>query len=158
MRKDANVVITQWVWTFSLPSLTVSYRERQKDASYITVSSRPTPDSEPGARIVKSMSIRAAIAKGQIVRLEESSKTGEPVKPAAFEVNKFFRRLSFKHQVRSLRYKSGGRTVLFIWDLDVHWGSVWVITLGDESLFTVLLSLVMSHRCCHALCHRERYD
>ncbi|XP_029294130.1 protein FAM234B [Cottoperca gobio] len=76
----------------------VSYQERQKDASYITVSSRPTPDSEPGAQIVKSMSLRAAITKGQIVRLEESSKPGEPVKPSAFEVNKFFRGLSFKHQ------------------------------------------------------------
>ncbi|XP_070704469.1 protein FAM234B [Pempheris klunzingeri] len=76
----------------------VSYQERQKDASYITVSSRPTPDSEPGARIVKSMSLRAAIAKAQIVRLVESNKTGEPVKPGAFEVNKFFRRLSFKNQ------------------------------------------------------------
>ncbi|KAM8725114.1 protein FAM234B [Acanthopagrus schlegelii] len=76
----------------------VSYMESQKDATYITVSSRPTPESKPGARVVKSMSLRAAIAKGQIVRLEESNKTGEPVKPGAFEVNKFFRRLSFKHQ------------------------------------------------------------
>lgn len=76
----------------------VSYQERQKDAIYITVSSRPTPDSEPGARIVKSMSLRAAITKGQIVRLGESNKSGEPVKPAAFEVNKFFRHLSFKRQ------------------------------------------------------------
>ncbi|XP_074511600.1 protein FAM234B [Sebastes fasciatus] len=78
----------------------VSYQERQKDASYITVSSRPTPDSKPGAQIVKSMSLRAAITKGQIVRLEESSKPGGAVKPGAFEVNKFFRGLSFKHQVR----------------------------------------------------------
>ncbi|XP_054463819.1 protein FAM234B [Anoplopoma fimbria] len=76
----------------------VSYQERQKDASYITVSSRPTPDSEPGARIVKSMSLRAAITKGQIVRVEESNKSGGPVKPGVFEVNKFFRGLSFKHQ------------------------------------------------------------
>ena len=81
-------------------SLTVSYQENQKDASYITVSSRPTPDSEPGARIVKSMSLRAAITKGQIVRLGESNKSGEPVKPGVFEVNKFFRHLSFKNQVR----------------------------------------------------------
>nr|XP_046271867.1 protein FAM234B [Scatophagus argus] len=76
----------------------VSYQEHQKDATYITVSSRPTPESEPGARIVKSMSLRAAITKGQIVRLGESNKTGEPVKPGAFEVIKFFRRLSFRHQ------------------------------------------------------------
>ncbi|XP_040919096.1 protein FAM234B isoform X2 [Toxotes jaculatrix] len=76
----------------------VSYQEHQKDASYITVSSRPTPDSEPGAQIVKSMSLRAAIAKGKTVRVVESSKAGAPVKPGAFEVNKFFRRLSFKRQ------------------------------------------------------------
>ncbi|XP_053299648.1 protein FAM234B isoform X2 [Pleuronectes platessa] len=76
----------------------VSYQERQKDASYITVSSRPTPDSEPSARIVKSMSLRAAILKAQIVRLGESSKTGTSVKPGALEVDKFFRRLTFKRQ------------------------------------------------------------
>lgn len=79
--------------------LTVSYQEQQKDASYITVSSRPTPESEPGALIVKSMSLRAAIAKGKIVRLGESDKTREPVNPGEFEVNKFFRRLSFKRQL-----------------------------------------------------------
>ena len=79
----------------------MSYQEHQKDASYITVSSRPTPYSEPGARIVKSMSLKAAVAKGQIVRLEESNKQpGGAVKPGAFEVNKFFRGLSFKRQVR----------------------------------------------------------
>ncbi|CAB1449904.1 unnamed protein product [Pleuronectes platessa] len=76
----------------------VSYQERQKDASYITVSSRPTPDSEPSARIVKSMSLRAAILKAQTVRLGESSKTGTSVKPGALEVDKFFRRLTFKRQ------------------------------------------------------------
>ncbi|XP_035036247.1 protein FAM234B [Hippoglossus stenolepis] len=76
----------------------VSYQEHQKDASYITVSSRPTPDSKPSARIVKSMSLRAAIVKAQIVRLGESNKTGTSVKPGALEVNKFFRRLSFKRQ------------------------------------------------------------
>ncbi|XP_008282749.1 protein FAM234B [Stegastes partitus] len=76
----------------------VSYQEHQKDASYVTVSSRPTPDSEPGARVVKTMSLRAAITKGQIVRLGEPGKTGAPVKPGAFEINKFFRRLTFKRQ------------------------------------------------------------
>ncbi|XP_026179841.1 protein FAM234B [Mastacembelus armatus] len=76
----------------------VSYQEHQKDASYITVSSRPTTNSDPGARIVKSMSLRAAIAKAQVVRLGESSKSGEPAKPGAFEISKFFRRLFFKRQ------------------------------------------------------------
>ncbi|XP_041851438.1 protein FAM234B [Melanotaenia boesemani] len=76
----------------------VSYQQHQKDATYITVSSTPTTDSEPGARIVKSMSLRAAIAKGKIVRLGENNKKGSPVKPGAFEVNTFFRRLAFKQQ------------------------------------------------------------
>lgn len=77
---------------------TVSYEERQKDASYITVSSRPTPDSEPRARVVKSMSVRAAIGEGRIVRLD--NKPGAAAKPGVFEVNKFFRGLTFKNQVR----------------------------------------------------------
>ncbi|XP_068606439.1 protein FAM234B [Brachionichthys hirsutus] len=74
----------------------VSYQEGEKDATYITVSSRPSPESEPGARIVKSMSLRAAITKAQIVRL--GGETKEPLEPGAFEVNAFFRRLTFKHQ------------------------------------------------------------
>lgn len=85
--------------------LTVSYQERKKDATYISVASRPSPESEPGARIVKSMSLRAAISEGRIVRLGESNKTGEPVKPDDFEVNKFFRCLTFKRQVRTVRYR-----------------------------------------------------
>ena len=81
-------------------SLTVSYQEHQKDATYITVSSRPTPGSEHGTRILKSMSLKAAIAKGQIVRIGETAKAGGAVKPGAFEVNTFFRRLAFTRQVR----------------------------------------------------------
>ncbi|XP_062294476.1 protein FAM234B [Scomber scombrus] len=84
--------------THTTVTSSVSYQENQKDASYITVSSRPTPYSEPGARIVKSMSLRAAISKGQIIRLGESSKTLEPIKPSVFELNRFFRHLSFKNQ------------------------------------------------------------
>ncbi|KAM9844292.1 protein FAM234B isoform 1-T1 [Aulostomus maculatus] len=76
----------------------VSYQEHQKDASYITVSSRPTPDSVPGARIIKSMSLRAAVTKAQLVRLGERNKTAGAIKPSTFEVNKFFRRLAFKQQ------------------------------------------------------------
>lgn len=87
--------------TSSLTSCpTVSYQENQKDASYITVSSRPTPDSQPSTRIVKSMSLKVAIAKGTIVLLGENSQPGKANKPDVFEVNKFFRRLSFKRQVR----------------------------------------------------------
>ncbi|XP_051904460.1 protein FAM234B [Hippocampus zosterae] len=77
---------------------TVSYEERQKDASYITVSSRPTPDSKAAARIVKSIRLRAAVARGQVVRLGESSNSGTALKPDAFELDKFSRQLFFKHQ------------------------------------------------------------
>lgn len=72
----------------------MSYSESQKDATYITVSSRPVPDSEPGARIVRSMTMKAAIAQGRVVRLGES-----PARPSNSEINKFFRRLSFRRQV-----------------------------------------------------------
>ncbi|XP_005468498.1 protein FAM234B [Oreochromis niloticus] len=74
----------------------VSYQDHQKDASYITVSSRPTPGSVPSAWIVKSVSLRAAITKGQIVWIGDGSKTAGALKPA--EVSKFFRRLTFRHQ------------------------------------------------------------
>ncbi|XP_017272093.1 protein FAM234B [Kryptolebias marmoratus] len=76
----------------------VSYQEHLKDATYITLSSRPTPDSKPGARIVKSTSVRAAISSGRIVRLMENGKTEGGAKPGSFELNTFFRRLYFKRQ------------------------------------------------------------
>ncbi|CAJ1075796.1 protein FAM234B [Xyrichtys novacula] len=76
----------------------VSYHEHQKDAYYIIVLLRPTPGSESHTQIVKSMSLRTAITKGKIVRLEESNKPGEPAKPGTYELNKFFRRLTFKQQ------------------------------------------------------------
>lgn len=72
----------------------MSYQNCQKDATYVLVSLRPTPESQPGAWTVRSMSLRAAIAKGRIVRLQESNKTGELDLEA-----KAFRRLAFKHQV-----------------------------------------------------------
>ncbi|KAM4534947.1 protein FAM234B isoform 2-T2 [Fundulus diaphanus] len=76
----------------------VSYLEHLKDATYITVSSRPMADSEPSTRIVESMSLRAAIKRGQIVQLGGREKTEAAGKLAALEVNNFFRRLSFKRQ------------------------------------------------------------
>ncbi|XP_010894999.2 protein FAM234B isoform X2 [Esox lucius] len=82
--------------TDTILTAAVSYMEQQKDASYITVSSRPTSGLGPGSRVVKSMSLRAAIAAGQIVRLGESNTAGGPVRPGVFEINKFFRRLAFK--------------------------------------------------------------
>ncbi|XP_030649123.1 protein FAM234B [Chanos chanos] len=77
----------------------VSYDEQDKDASYLTVSSRPTSGLGPEARVVRSLSLRASIAGAQTVRLGEESKPGAgPLRPSAFEINKFFRHLSFKRQ------------------------------------------------------------
>uniref|UniRef100_A0A3P9KAQ2 Family with sequence similarity 234 member B n=1 Tax=Oryzias latipes TaxID=8090 RepID=A0A3P9KAQ2_ORYLA len=74
----------------------VSYQEHPKDVTYFTVSSRPTPDSDPSAQILKSMSLKAAITNSRIVWLGNSTKPGAAAKPGAFEVNTFFRRLTFK--------------------------------------------------------------
>lgn len=78
----------------------VSYEEQWKDAAYITVFSRPTSGLGPGTRVVKSLSLKAAIAGGLIRRLGEESKAGGPVRPGPFEIKKFFKQLPFKHQVR----------------------------------------------------------
>ncbi|KAK7939355.1 hypothetical protein WMY93_002681 [Mugilogobius chulae] len=74
----------------------VTFDERQEDASYITVSSQPTPGSRPIACVVKIMSLKAAINNAKIVRLNENKTQESPVKPSAFEVNTFFRRLAFR--------------------------------------------------------------
>lgn len=76
----------------------MSYQDRQKDAIYVVVFLRPTPEPQPGAWTVRSMGLRAVIAKGRIVRLQESNKTGELAQPGESEA-KAFRRLAFKHQV-----------------------------------------------------------
>ncbi|KAL2100981.1 hypothetical protein ACEWY4_002742 [Coilia grayii] len=79
----------------------VSYEEQWKDAAYIAVFSRPTSGLGLGTHVVKSLSLKAAIAGAQIRRLGEESKAGGPVQPRAFEIKKFFKQLSFKHQVRA---------------------------------------------------------
>uniref|UniRef100_A0A3Q4G2F4 Family with sequence similarity 234 member B n=1 Tax=Neolamprologus brichardi TaxID=32507 RepID=A0A3Q4G2F4_NEOBR len=76
----------------------VRYQDHQKDASYITVSSSTMPNSVPSTYIVKCVSLRAAITKGQTVWIGDGSKTAGALKPG--EVSKFFRHLTFKHQVR----------------------------------------------------------
>ncbi|XP_015235472.1 PREDICTED: uncharacterized protein KIAA1467 homolog [Cyprinodon variegatus] len=76
----------------------VSYLEHLKDATYITVSSRPMTDSEPSTRIVESTSLRVAIRRGQTVLLEGDEKPGGAAKLSTMEANSFFRRLSFKRQ------------------------------------------------------------
>lgn len=79
-------------------SLIVRYQDHQKDASYITVSSSTMPNSVPSTYIVKCVSLRAAITKGQTVWIGDGSKTAGALKPG--EVSKFFRHLTFRHQVR----------------------------------------------------------
>lgn len=79
-------------------SLIVRYQNHQKDASYITVSSSTMPNSVPSTYIVKCVSLRAAITKGQTVWIGDGSKTAGALKPG--EVSKFFRHLTFRHQVR----------------------------------------------------------
>lgn len=76
----------------------MSYLDRQKDATYLVVSVRPTPEPQQGAWAVTSMTLRAVIAKGRIVRLQESNRTGE-LAPHGESEAKAFRRLAFKHQV-----------------------------------------------------------
>ncbi|CAL8265535.1 protein FAM234B [Gadus morhua] len=76
----------------------VSYQEPQRDASYITVSSRPALDSEPGAQVVKRLSLKDAMSKAQTVRLNEGSGAKGPSKPGAFELKRFFRQLGFRPQ------------------------------------------------------------
>ncbi|XP_031428204.1 protein FAM234B isoform X2 [Clupea harengus] len=84
--------------TDTVLSAAVSYEEQWKDAAYITVFSRPTSGLGPGTRVVKSLSLKAAIAGGLIRRLGEESKAGGPVRPGPFEIKKFFKQLPFKHQ------------------------------------------------------------
>ena len=79
----------------------MSYQEPQRDASYITVSSRPALDSEPGAQVVKRLSLKDAMSKAQTVRLNEGSGAKGPSKPGAFELKRFFRQLGFRPQVRA---------------------------------------------------------
>ncbi|XP_048102031.1 protein FAM234B isoform X1 [Alosa alosa] len=86
--------------TDTILTAAVSYEEQWKDAAYITVFSRPTSGLGPGTRMVKSLSLKAAVAGALIVRLGEESQAGAPVRLRAFEIKKFFKQLSFKHQVR----------------------------------------------------------
>ncbi|KAM8824195.1 protein FAM234B isoform 1-T1 [Synchiropus picturatus] len=74
----------------------VSYQPSQSDATYISVSSRPTTDSESGTRVIRSIGLRAAISRAHLVRLGDQDKTG-PDKAGTLEVTKFFRRLAFTH-------------------------------------------------------------
>lgn len=77
------------------------------------------------------MSLRAAVAKGRTVRLQESNKTGELDQPGETEA-KAFRRLAFKRQVSSEVYSGTFKRG--------HCGSI-----CTESLLNVILALVIKH-------------
>ncbi|KAF4080909.1 hypothetical protein AMELA_G00176480 [Ameiurus melas] len=72
---------------------TVSYDDEQKDVSYVVVVSRPVSGLGPGAQLVKSVSVRSSLSKATTVRLSDDTHTH-----TAFQINKFFRSLSFRHQ------------------------------------------------------------
>ncbi|XP_060760153.1 protein FAM234B isoform X2 [Neoarius graeffei] len=72
---------------------TVSYVDEQKDVSYMVVVSRPVSGLGPGAQLVKSVSVRASLSSATTVRLSDDTRTH-----TAFQINKFFRTLSFRRQ------------------------------------------------------------
>ncbi|XP_057201220.1 protein FAM234B isoform X1 [Triplophysa rosa] len=85
--------------TDTVLTATVSYDQQQKDAAYISVSSRPTSGLGPGAQLLKSLRMKRAIAGARMMELEDTRRDGSSVQPAtAFHINTFFRRLSFKQQ------------------------------------------------------------
>ncbi|XP_066530545.1 protein FAM234B isoform X2 [Hoplias malabaricus] len=76
----------------------VSYQEVQKDSSYVVVLSRPVSGLGLGAQVVKSLSVKAALTSALTVRLGQDSKSSAPLTPTDFQINKFFRQLSFRQQ------------------------------------------------------------
>lgn len=80
----------------ALHSLAVSYDEEQKDVSYVVVVSRPVSGLGPGVQLVKSVSVRASLTRAATVRLSDDSRAH-----TAFQIDKFFKTLSFRRQVRS---------------------------------------------------------
>uniref|UniRef100_A0A8B9H8B5 Family with sequence similarity 234 member B n=1 Tax=Astyanax mexicanus TaxID=7994 RepID=A0A8B9H8B5_ASTMX len=77
----------------------VSYQDIQKDSSYVVVLSRPVSGLGPGAMVVKSVSVRASLATALTIQLEQDNKAaGSSHTPSAFQINKFFKQLSFRQQ------------------------------------------------------------
>ncbi|XP_016322342.1 protein FAM234B [Sinocyclocheilus anshuiensis] len=76
--------------TDTILSAAVSYQVQQKDACYISVSSRPSARTL-GAQMLQTLSLRAALADARILRLTDAAD-----KPSAFQLRKFFRRLAFR--------------------------------------------------------------
>ncbi|XP_016117820.1 protein FAM234B-like, partial [Sinocyclocheilus grahami] len=76
--------------TDTILSAAVSYQAQQKDACYISVSSRPSARTL-GAQMLQTLSLRAALADARILRITDAAD-----KPSAFQLRKFFRRLAFR--------------------------------------------------------------
>ncbi|KAF7686538.1 protein FAM234B [Silurus meridionalis] len=76
---------------------TVSYDDEQKDVSYVVVVSRPVSGLGPGPQLVKSVSVRASLTTASTVRLSEDPRSHTHTH-TAFQINKFFRSLSFRRQ------------------------------------------------------------
>ncbi|MCJ8749380.1 hypothetical protein PDJAM_G00175510 [Pangasius djambal] len=73
----------------------MSYDDEQKDVSYVVVVSRPVSGPGPGAQLVKSVSVRASLSSATAVRLSDDTHTRTHT---AFQINSFFRSLSFRRQ------------------------------------------------------------
>ncbi|KAG7326056.1 hypothetical protein KOW79_010981 [Hemibagrus wyckioides] len=73
----------------------VSYDDEQKDVSYVMVVSRPVSGLGPGAQLVKSVSVSASLTGAATVRLSDDTHSHTHT---AFQINKFFRSLTFRRQ------------------------------------------------------------
>ncbi|KAF4116615.1 protein FAM234B [Onychostoma macrolepis] len=76
--------------TDTILSAAVSYQAQQKDASYISVSSRPSASRSLGAQMLQTLGLRAAATDARILRLTDADK------PSVFQLRKFFRHLAFR--------------------------------------------------------------
>ncbi len=73
-----------------LTARVVSYQTAQKDASYISVSSRPSAGRALGTQMLQALGLRAAATDARILRLTDADK------PSVFQLRKSFRRLAFR--------------------------------------------------------------
>ncbi|MBN3300375.1 F234B protein, partial [Amia calva] len=82
-------ILLQLTETTDTPlTMAVSYVGQREDAFYMMVASRPVPGLTPAAQVVSGLGLRGAVAGGTPVWLG-------PPQPGSFEVNKFYKGLSF---------------------------------------------------------------
>uniref|UniRef100_A0A8C2GID9 Family with sequence similarity 234 member B n=1 Tax=Cyprinus carpio TaxID=7962 RepID=A0A8C2GID9_CYPCA len=77
--------------TDTVLSAAVSYQAQQKDASYISVSSRPSSGRALGAQVLQTLSLRAAAADARILRFKKNTR-----QPTAFSETLYYKRLTKK--------------------------------------------------------------